>query len=413
MVRYFVIIIALICGACNKPPSNEQRATNTYSTEEVFNNKTEVQYASNFSIEYRDQYKIVRTNAQLSSWGGNGEEVKEDVIVLVQKGNPHPSLTGDLENATVIQIPVERVAVSVQNAEVFLDELGLSDKIVAVGGAISYNDFIRNKVINKELAQIGYSWHRPANMEVLLSQQVDLFLMNLSNLDFADGLDKSRELNIPTVPVFEWAEKDYLARAEWIKFYSLFFNAEAKADSVFNEIAEKVKEIRVLTSTIDVKEKPTMIWGYYSGDDRWTVHRNSIQAQFMRDIGVLNILEDFSRPIRNEGESITSEELLTVARNASHWMIGDIHSASLPPESFMKNFNSWNSGRLYHNMKRSKPGANAFDWYGRAIVRPDFILADMVKLIYPSIEIDHELFFMDHFDKSMKFPPETNQSFYN
>ncbi|RNC83223.1 MAG: ABC transporter substrate-binding protein [Balneola sp.] len=409
----WLILSLVFLLSCNRAQSGTEQTLDYDAGRDYFPDKVSLQYAKNFSVSYHKNYKVVRTNAQLSSWEGNGEEAKEDIVVLVQRGTPAPALTGDLKDATIIQIPAKRVAVNIQNGEVFLNELGLSDNIVAVGGAVSYDDSIREKVINQELAQVGYSWHRPANMEVLLEEKVDLFLMNLSNLDFAEVLDRSRQLGIPATPVFEWSEGNYLARAEWIKFYSLFFNAEARADSVFNEIVEQVEEIRALTSTINVNDKPTMIWGYYSGDDRWIVHRNSIEAQFMRDIGVLNILEDFSRPVRNEGESISSEELLTTARNASHWMIGDIHSESLPSENYMKNFNSWSSGRLYHNMKRSKPEANAFDWYGRAIVRPDLILADMTKLIYPEIDLDHKLYFMDHFDKSMKLPPETSQSFYN
>lgn len=411
MNKLYYIAILVVFFSCTKIESDQKNVSIFDSDKDYFDDKVIINLAENFSVTYHNHYKVVRTNARLSSWEGSGEKTKEDIVVLVQKGTPSPSLSGDLKGATIIQIPVELVAVNIQNGEVFLDELGFSDKIVAVGGAISYDDSIRQKVANKELAQIGYSWHRPANLEVLLSEEVDLFLMNLSNLDFAESLDKSRELDIPTASVFEWAEKDYLARAEWIKFYSLFFNAEVQANSIFNQIVEQVEEIRKLTA--ERKENPTMIWGYYSGKDQWIAHRNSIQAQFMKDIGVQNVLEDFSRPTRNEGEIITSEELLTIASNASHWIIGDIHSEPLPSENFMRNFNSWRSGKLYHNMKRSKPEANAFDWYGRAVVRPDLILADLVKLIYPDIDFEHKLYFMDHFDKKMKLPPETNQRLYN
>ncbi len=133
----------------------------------------------------------------------------------------------------------------------------------------------------------------------------------------------------------------------------------------------------------------------------------------MRDVGINNVLEDFTKPTRNGGESITSERLLSSANGATHWVIGDVHSASLPPGNFMEQFRSWDAGKLYHNMKRSKPKVNAFDWYGSAPVRPDLVLADLIKLIYPDLLASHELYFMDHFDKSTPLPLEVNENLYD
>lgn len=133
----------------------------------------------------------------------------------------------------------------------------------------------------------------------------------------------------------------------------------------------------------------------------------------MRDAGVANLLQDFSQPARNDGHPITSEELLSEGNRATYWMIGDVHSASLPSEKFMKEFSAWQYGKLFHNMKRSKPEANAFDWYGQGIVRPDLILSDLVKLLFPERLPSHELQFMDHFDKSTKLPLDVNNSLYN
>lgn len=412
ILKPMAFVVMLLLLACQ--PKVEETSVNypTYDEgKDYFKDKVNPQYAKNFTVTYHKHYKVVRTNARLSSWEGNGNELKEDVMVLVQKGTPPPPLEAELSRARVITIPAERVAVNIENGESFLTELGLMDKVVAVGGAISYDDTVRQQVLDGKLAQVGYSWHQPANLELLLERRTDLFLMNLSNLDFAETLDKSRQLNIPTASVFEWAESDYLGRAEWIKFYSLFFNAEAVANEKFDQVAERVESLRSLAA--NAKDKPSMIWGYYAGKDRWIVHKNSVEAQFMRDAGVENLLQDFSQPARNDGHPITSEELLSEGNRATYWMIGDVHSASLPSEKFMKEFSAWQYGKLFHNMKRSKPEANAFDWYGQGIVRPDLILSDLVKLLFPERLPSHELQFMDHFDKSTKLPLDVNNSLYN
>lgn len=411
---YFValfLIGAAFMNSCRGDQQQNGDKLNAFdASKDYFETKAEVQYATNFSVSYHGHYKVVRTNASISSWEGGGTEPKEDVMVLVQKGTPAPELAGELSNATIIPIPAERVAINIENGEVYISELGLFDKVVAVGGAISYDDEIRNRVLNKELVQVGYSWHQPANLELLLASRTDLFLMNLSNLDFAGTLEKSRGLGISTASVFEWAEQSYLGRAEWIKFYSLFFNAEAKANERFNVMVQKVSELKSLTT--ELTENPTMVWGYYTGKDRWMVHTNSIEAQFMRDAGIKNLMEDFSRPVRNNGELVSSEEFLSQAYRADHWVIGDVHSASLPAESYLSQFKSWDNGQLYHYMKRIKPQVNAFDWYGSAAVRPDLVLADLIKLIYPDQLPSHTLYFMDRFDKSMKLPLEVNEQLY-
>lgn len=409
-----IISCALLLSITSCSAPVDQGETSTVEAQpgkDYFEHKVSLSHARNFEVTYHGHYKVVRTNARLSSWEGNGNEVREDVMVLVQKGTPTPDLTGNLKGATIIPIPAERVAINIENGENFMDELGLFDRVIAVGGAISYDDSIRERVFDKKLAQIGYSWHQPANLELLIAKRTDLFLMNLSNLDFAETLDKSRELRVPTASVFEWAEKSYLGRAEWIKYYSLFFNAEEEANRKFDQVVKKVEDLKARVAGIS--KSPTMVWGYYAGKDRWIVHRNSVEAQFMRDAGIHNLLEDFEGPVRNSGDPISSEELLSKANKATHWMIGDVHSAALPSANYMNQFEAWRTGRLYHNMKRSKPHVNAFDWYGRAAVRPDLVLADLVKLLYPTQTVPHELHFMDHFDKRTKFPLDVNESLYN
>lgn len=409
-----VVLYGLFLSGTSCSSQADKTEASTLETEpgkDYFQHKASLSHARNFEVTYHGHYKVVRTNAQLNSWEGNGNEVKEDVMVLVQKGTPMPELTGELEGATVIPIPAERVALNIENGENFMDELGLFDRVIAVGGAISYDDSIRERVFDKKLAQIGYSWHQPANLELLLAKRTDLFLMNLSNLDFAETLDKSRQLQVPTASVFEWAEKSYLGRAEWIKYYSLFFNAEEEANRKFDQVVKRVEDLKARVRNINTK--PTIVWGYYAGKDRWVVHRNSVEAQFMRDAGANNLLEDFEAPIRNGGDQMSSEELLSKAHKATHWMIGDVHSAALPSSNYMNQFEAWRTGKLYHNMKRSKPRVNAFDWYGRAAVRPDLVLADLVELLYPGEASPHELHFMDHFDKRMKFPLDVNESLYN
>lgn len=399
------IPILFLCS-CSSPRSSDT-AMATQDADVVSTHFTNIHHAKHFTVCYHDNYKVVRTNATIRRWGSDDAQKLEDVMVLYQRGTLPPELTGELEDASLIEIPVSHVASNQESTECFLEELGEQGKIHAVGGLVSYNDSIRRAVAQGTIGQIGYSWHQPPNQEVLLERKIDLFLMTISNLDFKESLRKCRQLGIPTATVFDWAERNYLAQAEWIKFFALFFDEEEKAERIFNDIVAHVDEIR--QSVRALPEKPTVMWAYYAGKGRWLVHYNSVEAQLLKDAGVNNVFYDSTRAIRNEGEPLATEQLIQNGKDVSHWIIGDIHSAELPGEKIMSSFSAWRSDNLYHNMKRSKPESNAYDWYGSAPVRPDYILADLVKLLRPDVKLDHETVFMDRLNKQFKFPIEERE----
>ncbi len=398
------LLIFCICllSACGRTLEKEadlhsELGSDTQSSEDYFPDKVDIKYARHFSVSYHGNYKVVKTDATFYPNGKDeiGED-RKDILVLVQKGTQAPALEGELSDATIISIPADKVAVNIQHSESFLRELGLVDRIIAVGGLYSYNVEMRTKVLSGELGQIGYSWHSPPNLEVLLERKPELFLMTLASMAHTESLDKCRQLDIPTATVFDWAEQDYLGRAEWIKFYSLFFNAEEKANRVFQDISDRIEELKTLAAK--APQEPAM-WGYYTSKSRWLFQLTSFPAQYMRDANLKNVLIDNVEPNANGVQSLSTEQLLLLGKEASHWVIGDIHSTELPNETIMASFDSWNSGQLYHNRKREDPISNSSDWYATAIVRPDTVLADLIKLVHPELLPEYQPVFMDVFDK--------------
>jgi len=399
------LIILVILGQCtpNTKPSDTAVLADYDPQRDYFPTKINLQYAKQFEVSYHRNYKIVRTHGLLREWGGTDSTTLRDIFILVQRGTPAPELKGELANAQVINIPVERVATNYEASEAYLTALQKTDQLVAVGGVISYDDTIRQRALRGTYGQVGYSWHSPPNTEVLLARKTDLFLMVLSDLGFQKELKRCRDLGIPTATSFPWAEPHYLGRAEWLKFYALFFNDEAKANVLFAQIEGNVKEIQ--NKTQGLTKRPTVIWGYCAGGDRWNIHQNSLECQLMRDAGLKNIFENLSLPVNNSGTSLSSEELLVKGKNVDHWIIGDAHSAALPNEVFMSSFVAWQKRNLYHNLKRSRPANNSYDWYSSAFVYPDRILADLVKLAHPNLLPDHELYYLDRYDpKKLSFP---------
>ena len=405
-MKKYALLIGVIClCACGQPSpegmeQDGDNQENVASATDHFLHKAEPEYARHFTVSYHGNYKVVKTNATFYPTGQTKEveegEDRNDLVVLVQRGTPAPALTGGLQGAQLITVPVETAAVNVQHSESYLRELGLVDRLIAIGGLYSYDDEMRGKAMSGEIGQIGYSWHSPPNLEVLLERNPALFLMTLASMAHTESLEKSRQLGIPTAAVFDWAEQDYLARAEWLKFYALFFNAEEAANRVFGDIKNRVEELKALAAGTD---KQSAIWGYHTSKGRWLMQLTSFPAQYMRDANLDNVLLKNTEPNANGLQALTTEQLLLRGKDAAHWVIGDIHAAPLPGKEIMSSFAAWNTGKLYQNTERVDPKSNSSDWYATAIVRPDSVLADLIRLVHGELLPGHQPVFMGIYEK--------------
>lgn len=389
--------------SCQKSPERGEGTAVNFPEQDLFPNKVNVSYADHFSVSYHGHYKVVKTTATLGNWDAAATERKQvtDIMVLVQAGTPAPSLTGELAGASIITIPASKIASNNAATEIWLKMLALSDQQVAVGGTKTYDDDTRAAVENGTLGEIGYFWSEPPNMEVLLQRQPDLLLATISQIKFNQALAKIRSLDIPLAPIFDWAEQDYLGRAEWIKYISLFFNEEEKANQLFHEIETNVKELRTLVDTVELK--PSVIWGNYVDSGFWLGNANNAEAYLLKDAGVMNPIEDFTLPFSPIGEAYTSEEWLQLGQDIEHWIISDgTMMVRLPSNNYLEGFRAWRENNLYHHYRRSKPQYDVYDWYNLGIVRPDWVLADLIALFHPELLPDHEFIFFGEYLAEVK-----------
>lgn len=367
----------------------------------------EIRHAKRFAIEYRTvsgQQVIVATfNAPLVSWSKPGDaEVRKETVVLLRKGVPVPDLPPDLAGQPLVRFPVERVAVNAEADEAFLAVIDRSDRLVAVGGKSSFDDRIRARVERGELGQIGYTWHSAPNFETILARRADLLFMRLVSLDLASSLTRARSLGLPVVPTFDWAEETYLGRAEWVKLFGLLLGADAEARTYFDRLEARVGELKKLTA--GVTARPSVLWAFYGGGQRFVAYHRGIEEQFLNDAGARSATAALAQPWRDGGTALPTEELLALAKDADIWIIGDAHAVDakgsptdLPPESVMSLFKPWREKRLYHNYKRRKIEHNSFDWFESHGVRPDLVLEDLIAITHPGLLGERELHYFDRF----------------
>lgn len=287
-----------------------------------------------------------------------------------------------LREATVIRTPVMRIAANAASDEAFLGQLGVKDRLVAVGGRVSFDDAVRQGVIDGRIGQIGYNWHAPPNLDVLLAVRPDVFLMRLSDLAQTPVLDRARRLGLTVVPTFAEDEPTYLGRAEWIRLHGLLTGREAEADRLFAQIDMRVQALK---SAAAAKAAVPILWAYPAGGDRWVATVRGAEQDYLADAGGRNLLLRPEDPRKWSSETLATEQILPVAATAEAWIIGDLHAAAPRSTAVESGSPAFRDGRLFANTGRSNLSANAYDWYQTAFVRPDWVLADVVKALHPEL----------------------------
>jgi iron complex transport system substrate-binding protein len=370
-------VLAICLAACG-PGSTEAEQAPAADAEGT---AIPLRHARYLELVQHAGYIVARVQAPVADQGG-AREPQLDTLVLVPDAGEVPALTGALRGATVVRTPVRTIAANNGVDEAFLSTLGVANRLVAVGGLRSFDDTTRRRAKAGEIAQVGYNWHAPPNLDVLIARQPDIFLMRLSDLAQTPVLRRARALGLTVVPTFAEEEPTYLGRAEWIRFFGLLTGTDARAKAVFDEIEANVASLKA-----QVANQPTsgVLWAYPAGADRWVATIRGAEAAYITDAGGLNLMAQPEDPGRWSSETVSSEALLPLAARTDVWLIGDLHAAPPRGRAVLDAFPAWRAGRLYGNTGRSLPDEDVHDWYQTGIVRPDWVLGDFVKMLHPQL----------------------------
>ncbi|KAF1722778.1 ABC transporter substrate-binding protein [Pseudoxanthomonas wuyuanensis] len=371
------LLAALAVTGC-QPSSTPSPATpNALAGEAI-----PLRHARLLTLERHQGFVVARLKGAADGADARAKALAGEVLVLLPHESPVPALTGDLRDATVIRTPVQRIASNAGSDEAFLTQLGVEERLVAVGGLASYDDGIRRRAKAGDIGQVGYNWHSPPNLDVLIARQPDVFLMRLSDPAHTPMLERARTLGLTVVPTLAEEEQGYLARAEWIRLYGLLTGTEARADAIFAEVEQRVADLKA-----KVADRPevNVLWAYPNGADRWIATVRGAEAAYVADAGGINLLARPEDPQRYSAETLSTEALLPLGERADVWLIGDIHAVAPRNTEVERGFRAWREGRLFGNTGRTVAAENAYDWYQTALVRPDWVLTDFVKALHPDL----------------------------
>ena len=344
----------------------------------------EVPWTKTFRAVERDGYRVVDIEASVVTWGGTaGGPPQRARLVLVPRGQEPPPLTGDLAGATLIETPVQRIAVNDQPHEGMLRALGVEDRIVAVGGHNSYDDELREKARAGEIQQIGYGWHMPPTLDALVAARPDVLVARMADLTHTQHLERVESLGIPFVPTFVDAEPHYMGRVAWVLLMGLLTGKEAEAEAFVAQVAREVDRLKAIAAE---QPRRSVLWAWYrSGGNRWAVTQRNADAALIRDANAELVLGAEDDPELDTFSDLSTERLLRDATGADCWMIRDPLSSVFHDQAVLQRFKAVQDGCVFWEPGKRHPTADSWELWEIGTIRPDWHLADIIKMVHPEL----------------------------
>ncbi len=370
--------VALALAGCGSDTHQAPAAREAISGREI-----PMRFAKTFRVVERDGYKVVDLKAMVVNWGGNavGEEQFQR-LVLVPRTSPAPALTGDLTGATLIRTPVMRIASNTGYHEAMTRVLGINNRLVAVGGVKSWDDELRSRVRAGLVKQIGYGWHSPPELDALLAAKPEVLLMSLGDMANVGAKPRIEALGIPVVPVFLDNEPDYMGRVDYVRLVGMLAGKEAEADAFVDGVARNVDALKKAAAAQPTR---TVMSAWFSGGDRWMPTIRNADSKLLRDANGRNPFEGRDDPRKDSFNRVSTEELIARGRDADCWIMRDSHSRPFTDVATLRRFKAYREGCLFAADGMTKPEADAFDLYETAVIRPDLVLGDVVRMLHPAL----------------------------
>lgn len=372
-MRKLILAACLLFAGCGQPTPDTPLAGRTIP----------IAHTRTFSVIERDGYRIVDLHANIVSWGGgaNGPEQRSRVV-LVPKGVAVPALTGDLAGAVVVRTPVKRIAVNHGGSETLLTAIGAADRLVAVGGIKSYDDAIRERVKTGKIAQIGYGWHSPPNLDVLLAAKPDVFLMTIGDPAYAESMRRAVALGIPTMPVFMANESDYLGPVAYARLFGMLTGRDKEGEQFAGMVENGVDRVKRVVAPLPHRR---VLSAWWMDGDTWMVTVRGAASKLLEDAGGINVMRRPDDPRLDDTMQMASETLLTRGSKADCWLWRDPISRRFQDQQFLSHMKAWRDGCVFAADGRTKPGADAFDLFESGALRPDLMLQDYARMLHPQL----------------------------
>ncbi len=234
------------------------------------------------------------------------------------------------------------------------------------------------------MKDVGYG--QGIDFEGIVGLEPDVIFLYGVEGQVVGTLEKLTDLGIPAVFCGEYLEPHPLGKAEWIRFFSLFYEKEKQSANFFKGIDSAYNFLAALASR--VSSKPNVLTGLPWKDTWYMAGGRSFAARLIEDAGGAYLWKETSS---TQAIPLDLESVYLKAVKADIWInpgaalsLSDI----LLLDERLGGLSVLNAGKVFNNNARiSKGGGN--DYWESGTVRPDLILADLIHVFHPDLLTDH------------------------
>ena len=268
----------------------------------------------------------------------------------------------------------ERVVCMSTSYVAMLDALGLSEAIVGVSGKqYVMNDAVRS---NPDVRDVGYD--SSLDFEAMLLLDADLVILYGVSSENSAVTAKLREIGIPYIYLGDYTEQSPLGKAEWVVAVAEIMGCRERGEELFASIVERYEAVRESVVPVDKPRRAMLnlpyqdVW-YMPSDDSYLV-------RLIHDAGGEYIYKGKNPTAGSKGISI--EEAIALVSEADVWLnVGQCNTLDEVRGSaqLFSEMEVVRRGEVYNNNRRRSEGGGS-DFWESAIVRPDVVLEDLVKI---------------------------------
>lgn len=281
--------------------------------------------------------------------------------------------------------PLQQVAVVSTTHLAFIHALGLSERVIGAAGLSQVMDpTLMDLLAAQGTMEIGTA--DGLDREALIHLAPDALLDEpFGKSDAAEPLP-----GIPSIMISEYLEPHPLGRAEWIRFFGILFGVADRSDSLFAAIESRYAEVR---DRVDATVAPvTVFFGSNWQGTWWIPGGKSYMNQLITDAG--GVLQ-FSEPESVVNSAVDLETLIHKGDLLNYWGMVVAENGPVTP-----NVLSAGEGRLqqigpfkHHGLFAANSAR--VDVFGKALLEPDVVLLDLVKVFHPTVAEEHRAVYFE------------------
>lgn len=281
-------------------------------------------------------------------------------------------LTTD-ESTTGIPIPVDAAALGSTTFVPYFKRLGEMDRVEGVGyaGRVMDSGFQRRLAAGEVVELVSAE---RVDIERVVSLGPSVYLAN----DFGDtDLNRLSDMGVSVMVLTEYLEPHPLGRAEWILLFGALTDRLDEAREIFGRIEEAYLDVRARVDT--TVSGPRVFAGSRYGDFWYAPGGDSYLATFFRDAGGDYVFDDR----RWSGNAqLDFEAALAAVADADYWGLILASDREFTMDQLRQMDPRYAALEAFEHRHVFVCNTAKVDYFGRAILEPDLVLSDLVRIFH-------------------------------